>query len=210
MSTWRRAAAVLIAVVAWIGGAVGQTTAEKGIGSARSSGTAMATLDEPFKTTLCELMSNPLRFAGRAVEVHATLAGNFEMSVLVDDSCPHSDVVIWYGRGLVATDTSQYAFIDSIDAMEKPDDIGWRPPAPVIFHPTNDSKKMFEYIRKHKKGGDVTVTATFTGRFDYIPKLLALKASDGKVTAVSAFGHQNCCSARLEPQSVTEFVLPKK
>jgi hypothetical protein len=192
--------------VAWIGGAVGQTTTEKGIDSALSPGT----LDEPFKTTLCELKSHPLRFAGRTVEVHATLASNFEMSVLVDDSCPRSDVVIWYGRGLVAADTSQYAFIDSIDALKKPDDIHWRPFAPVIFHATKDSKKMFEYIRKHKKGGELTVTATFTGRFDYIPKLLALQASDGKAAAVSAFGHQNCCSARLEPQSVTEFVLPKK
>ena len=70
---------------------------------------------------------------------------------------------------------------------------------------------MAHYIRKHKKGvGDITVTATFTGRFDYIPMWLALKASDGKVTAFSAFGHQICCSARLEPQSVTELLLPKR
>jgi hypothetical protein len=208
MTNWRRAAALTVALV-WIGGAVGQTTTENGVGSIPSASQA-ATADGPFRITLCELTAHPLRFSGQNIEVYATLAQNFEMSVLVDDSCPHSDVVIWYGRGLVATDTSQYAFIDSVDALQAPGDIHWRPPAPVLFHATKASKMMSEYIRKHKKGGDVTVKATFTGRFDYIPKWLAIKAPDGKVTAVSAFGHQNCCTARLEPQSVAEFVPPKK
>ena len=203
----------MVAAVVLIGLALAQTTTEKTSGIRPYLGTqsAMGTPDEPMETTLCELQNNPLRFAGRYIRVRATFAGNFEMSMLVDDSCPHSNVLIWYGQGMAATDTSQYAFIDSLAALEKPDDIRWQAPAPVIFHATQDSKRMSNYIRKHKKGvGDVTVTATFTGRFDYIPKWMALKALDGKVTAFSAFGHQICCSARLEPQSVTEPVLSKK
>jgi hypothetical protein len=163
------------------------------------------------KATLCELITDPLRFAGQTVEVRATLTGNFEMSLLIDDSCPRSNVLIWYGRGMVATDTSQYALIDSMDALKKSEGIVWHSPAPVVFHATKDSKKMADYMAKYvKKFGEVSVTATFTGRFDYIPKWLALKAPDGKLTAVSAFGHQLCCSARLEPQTVTDVVVPKK
>jgi len=212
MSTGRKAAAALIAAAVWTGGAVGQTTTEKGAGSAPSPGTqaAIGMSYEPFRTTLCELIAHPLRFAGQNIEVRATLVGNFEMNLLVDDSCPRSDVLIWYGRGLVATDTSQYALIDSIDALKSADNIRWRLPSPVVFRATKDSKKMSEYIRKHKKAGYVKATATFTGRFDYIPKWQALKAPDGNVTVVSSFGHQNCCSARLEPQSVTDFIPPKK
>jgi hypothetical protein len=119
--------------------------------------------------------------------------------------------LIWYGRGLVATDTSQYALIDSIDALKEADHIVWHPATPVIFHATKDSKKLADYLTKHaKKFGDASATATFIGRFDYIPKWLALKAPDGKLTAVSAFGHQLCCSARLEPLTVTDVAVPKK
>jgi hypothetical protein len=201
-----RVAAALLPALVWISAAFGQTAIENGIVPIKPSGTS----DEPLKTTLCELTAHPSRFAGQYIEVRATHAGNFEMSILVDDSCPRSDVVVWYGQGLVPTDVSQYAFIDSIDDLKNPDDIRWRPPAPVNFRATQDSKRMSEYVQKHRKKGELTFTATFRGRFDYIPRLLAVKGPDGKVTVVSAFGHQNCCSARLQPESVTEFTPPKR
>jgi len=177
-------------------------------------GTAVAQIraDEPIKTTLCELVKDPARFAGQYVQVRATFVGNFEMSILVDDSCPRSNVEIWYGRGLVTTDTSEYAFVESFDAaLKKPDDVRWLPSSPVTFHATKDSARMYRYVRKQQTHfGYAKVNATFTGRFDYISKWLALKAPNGEVTIVSAFGHQLCCSARLEPESVTEAVFPKK
>jgi hypothetical protein len=174
---------------------------------------ASQTAQGASKTTLCDLTANPLRYAGQIVEVRATLESGFEMSVLIDDSCPHSDVRVWYGDNIPAVDGSPHALIDSLDALRRPGDIHWLPPAPVIFQPTKDSESMGEYFRKLPSFSDeVKVTATFRGRFDYIPKSkwLALKVSEGRLEAFKAFGHLGCCCARLVPQSVTEFVPSEK
>jgi hypothetical protein len=173
---------------------------------------ASQTVQGESKTTLCQLMANPERYAGQTVEVRATLIGAMETSVLIDDSCPHSDVSVWYGLSMPQMDSSPYALIDSLDALKKPDEIHWLPPAPVIFQPTKDSERMMRYCKRRKVSDVVRITATFRGRFDYIPKSkwLALKGPDGNFTAFKAFGHQNCCRAQLTPQSVTEFVRPRK
>jgi hypothetical protein len=176
------------------------------------SASAVTPGDPPLKTTMCELFANPSRFAGRDVEVRATFTGNFEMSVLNDRSCPRSDVVIWYGNGLIGTEDAQYAFLDSLDALKIPETIHWQSWVPNTFHDSKESIRMFKYVRKHQKKRDATVEASFVGRFDFIPisKWLALKTADGKTIAVSAFGHQNCCNARLVPKSVSAVKLPTK
>lgn len=167
----------------------------------------------PLKITVCELSEDPLRYSGRDVQVRTTLTTNFEMSILYDPSCQDREgrkFLIWYGEGGVATDSSVFAFIDSVEDLKVPERINWLPPVQVAFHATKESQKVSEYLRKQdKQYGVAKVEATFTGGFDYIPKWLALKGPDGKVVAFSAFGHQLCCEARLIPQSVADAVFPR-
>ena len=167
----------------------------------------------PLKTTVCELSKDPLRFSGHDVQVRTTLKTNPEMSILYDPSCQDREgrpFFIWYGTGFVATDSSAFAFIDSLDDLKVPERINWLPPVQVAFHATKESQKVSEYLKKQNKKGGGKVEATFTGRFDYIPKWLALKGPDGKVVAHSAFGHQLCCEARLIPESVSDPVFPRR
>ncbi len=165
--------------------------------------------NEPIRTTLCELQSHPEQFSRKFVRIRATLESNFEMAVLTDTSCPRSDVMIWYGSAF--GDFSQTALIASLDDLKEPNEIQWHSATPLVFHVTEESKRLDKYCRKHaKKLGEVKYQATFIGRFDYIANWLAVKKGDGKVLAVSAYGHQNCCKARLEPESIADISLPRK
>ena len=165
----------------------------------------------PLRTTLCEIEADPSRFSGQRIELRATIATNFEMSILNDDSCPKSNVFIWFGNGFF-DDISSYAFIDSWDALSDLKTIVWQAPPQVAFKQTNEVRRMYQKMgRQQKRRGSAASRATIIGVFQWIPdgKLMALQSKQGKVWATSRFGHQLCCNARLLPEQIDNIQINK-
>jgi hypothetical protein len=161
----------------------------------------------PMSATVCELKANPSRFADHRVKVRAAVVSNFETSVISDKSCSHSETEIWFG-GL--QDNDAYALVDSREALREPDRIHWHHWAGSDYSEAPISKKLRKYLRAQaKKAGYSAVTLKVVGRFDYMSQsmLLARRKPDGRVSAYSAFGHQNCWQARLVPERITEIAL---
>jgi len=163
----------------------------------------------PLRTTLCEIEADPSRFSGQRIEIRATIATNFEMSTLNDDSCPKSNIFVWFGNGFF-DDVISYAFIDSWDALSDPSAIAWQTPPRVDFKQTNEVRRMYQKMgRQQKKQGYAASRATIIGIFQWIPdgKLMALQFKHGKVWATSRFGHQLCCNARLLPERIDDIQI---
>lgn len=153
--------------------------------------------------SVCEVMADPSSYAGKAIGIKATYAGNFEMSVLVDQQCPKAE--IWFGRGLIEPPGTQYAPVDSFRDLAKIKATDWKSWPAISFRETPASKHLDRYVRKLKRKGEIRVTVTLLGRFDYFPDLLAIKTAEGKIRTTWGFGHMNCCKARFVAESITEF-----
>lgn len=167
----------------------------------------------PIRTTLCELQTRPEKFSGRVVEFRASIITNFEMSMLSDDSCPKTDVHVWFGGGLVESGASEYAVIDPSQRRSPSDTTDWQRCPTVTLEQNRQTRAMFRAMRKQeKRQGYGSAIASIVGLFQYIPadKVMVFKAADGRTWETSRFGHQLCCNARLLPVAIHDVVVSPK
>ena len=179
---------------------------------------------EPIRTTLCDLVKHPTRYAGKLVRVRATIASAFEMSSLATDP---PDDACWYrvwlaGPGddhsITATpEAIEYADVRSTKELHQQNQLRWHP-IPKLELLKDDSYGEFERcLSEVYRPTDprilcmacnlYSVTATITGRFDYSKGLLrAVRDRAKNVLDVGSFGfgHLSKWDSQLTLVSVSE------
>jgi len=141
-----------------------------------------STPKQPQSTTVCDLVSDPLRFSGTFVSVYG--------------------IITKWHHGLEVSDArcKQHALL-----LEWPDQVE---PHPLFEVTRNDQYAKFEdALRTHEPGtigSKGHIEATVQGRFDYVLS----KDKNGKyVRSRQGFGHLNASSVRLIIQSVSNVKI---
>jgi len=177
--------------------------------------------NNPIKTPLCELLSQPARFNDKLVEVraHATVSANSSEG-LRDDSCASS--LFFSSDGGFPASSGEYSFIDSPADLRNPMKLAWKPirlPAPVKFVYNEAFNEYKRYVfQKIKDAVGRTcfscpafdITMTVVGRFDYVEKsLIAVRENSNAEPHwfLSGFGHMHGLSTRLVWQSISDVIV---
>jgi hypothetical protein len=149
-----------------------------------------STLDEPIKTTLCELLKEPERFNGKMVQFRAVVFYGFEASLLRDDSC---SAEVWLAAGFAINMTLP-------GGVQKPSS------PPIVLKKDSDYQKMSEYLSKsytnseHQTGPLYTVTVNAIGRFEHVNK----RKTTPEERRYTGFGHMRVYESQLVLQSVSD------
>jgi hypothetical protein len=159
---------------------------------------------EPIKTTLCELVKLPERFAGMMIQVLATFHVGFEASLLADDSC---SALIWLSWGeKKPLGKLEYAEVQSIKDLKAPELLEWKPLAPkraVVLNKDTAFHRLDKYLGAQFKPKNphelcvscplYIVSASVVGRFDHTDrKWRIFRGHDAdKVPPSQGFGHLN-------------------
>lgn len=191
--------------------------------------------EQPIKTTLCELKSEPERFNGKIVQVRAAVITSMEIGGLQDVTCSAWVHLAFSSDTCMAGhQEEQYAFVPVIQDPHNPYQLIWNPSVPKLAtwdadHPpsclvwrpveiprqifTNENAEM-RRLEKHsgaksRKPNRYRTVATVTGRFDHsqTPLIAFRPGTTGKVTYhFAGFGHLNGALSQLVVQSVSDVV----
>ncbi len=164
--------------------------------------------------TLCDLAARPLDFANRHVRLFGTIEVGPEHFGLADDMCqsasragasvwldyPDEVETVTYARGW-----SMQQFLDALRSGKLTGDgppVQWQVPRALAkFDPKQ--REALNLVLATSKGAGVKVVVT--GRYDYAGDGLLVRSSDGSFSLRSAYGHLNCCKARIVLESVQLF-----
>ena len=150
-------------------------------------------VDQPIRTTLCEILKAQDRFNGKMVQVRAKVYFGFEASLLRDEG--HS---IWLSTGLPMTMFSPGRHT--------------KPSGPLIaLKKDAEYQKMMDYLgRLYKDENGITcegcplyeVTVDAVGRFEHVDKITTPPEERHFV----GFGHMNGYESQLVLESVSNVI----
>lgn len=177
----------------------------------------------PVETSVCRIFENPSLYNNKLVKVRGHVEGNFEYSLLLDETCPEASVWFAFADG---SGPPQLEVV--VRGKGTPGGMGSkrrRSPA-ILVHLIRDSsyEALMRYWTISAKGRacadgpppefppDCTsyrVTATFTGRVDSVSKRIHekhLRRSDHDPVDGLGFGHMGMFDAEIVVQSVENVV----
>jgi hypothetical protein len=139
-------------------------------------------LEEPIKTTLCEIVKAPEQFNGKTIQVRAEYVSKFQWTGLKDESC-FASIPLGAHHPLdgLMPEQGEYAFTIATDDNDHPERLDWKPieRLPVVDLKKNDDyRKLRKYaVLKFRwpDGGACRdcplyrIVLTAIGRFDYFP-----------------------------------------
>ena len=157
-------------------------------------------------TTLCDLVNRPLEFANRHVRVRGTVEVGLEYFGLSNDACSSArstgarawldvageDEAFTYARGWSMQRFVKATVSGELAGAGPP--VHWQTPSKLA--PLDDQQR--DALRRALAASKETgVKVIVTGRFDYAGDGLLIRSSDGHFSLQSAYGHLNCCPARI-------------
>ena len=177
----------------------------------------------PVETSVCSIFKNPSIYNNKLVKVRGYVDGNFEYSLLLDESCPEASV--WFASADGSGPPQLDVTIRGKGTSGGRDSKGRRtPPIPVHLIRDPSFNLLMHYWTISAKGNgcadgpppefppDCTtyrVTATFTGRVDGVSKRIHekhLRRSENDPVDGLGFGHMGMFDAEIVVQSVENVV----
>jgi hypothetical protein len=176
-----------------------------------------ATPGRPIDIRLCELVAKPQLLNEETIRVRATVLRGPESTILFDKSCYARVYLAWPEEDLRGRmdGSLEYAFIHSEGEAKYPARLKWHhPPAPIKLLENDMFKSFFHLLmaEQPERPGILcvscplnSVTATFTGRFEYA-SMIAIRGRSKQIETVDAggFGHLNMWDSQLVVQSVSD------
>ncbi len=181
----------------------------------------------PVDATVCKISENPSYYNNKTVRVRGYVEGNFEYSLLMDESCNETSIWFAFADG---SGPPQLEIMVRGRGMPGGRDSKGRRTAPIRVRLIKDSnfQALMHYLEISAKGKacadgpppdfppDCTtyrVTATFTGRIDGVSKRLHeahVKRSSYDPIDGKGFGHMGMFEAEIVVQSVENVVAVEK
>ena len=151
-----------------------------------AAGTA-ARAQEPQRTTVCQIKSNPAAFDAKLVQVTAFASHGFENFTLLDPNCQAwPEIWLEYG-GTTASGTVYCCDAPKSRRRSKPIEME------VLTIPLVDDKPFRDFDRLIQRPPDAIAHATLVGRFFAAGHAAGANSGTG-------YGHMACCSLLLIQQ----------
>jgi len=135
---------------------------------------------EPLKVKICELVTEPARFAGDLVEFQSEFVSRFQWEGFVDESCSAKiQVDAFHVFDELRPEQGQYAFTTLSDDNTHPERLKWKPiepPRPIRLKLDDNYRNFRQYVDAKFKWQDggvcqdcplFRIEATAVARFDY-------------------------------------------
>jgi len=157
---------------------------------------AQVEADEPIKTTLCELVKDPVRFSGKMATMRGRVLIAFEDFELDATRCNVNTIgQVWleYGKGPKKQPTI-WCCGDMV------------PRDPLAVVQDGEFRRFHHNLTTEKSAKQYKVTATLTGRFDAVRAEPCPGDSRARCCPTGGFGHLGMACARLVIESVSDVV----